>query len=56
MTIVDRLRVAAEQESCVPLTPLLNAAANHIESLEQQLSDVRADAKWNDKTIRGSDG
>ncbi|MDP6890737.1 MAG: hypothetical protein QF471_05365 [Phycisphaerales bacterium] len=41
MTIVERLRKEAEAENCVPLTPLLNAAAEHIESLEQQLENVR---------------
>lgn len=41
MTIVERLQREAEEENCVPLTPLLNAAADHIERLEKQIELLR---------------
>jgi hypothetical protein len=41
MTLVERLRAEAEQEMCVPLTPLLRAAADQIERLEAQLLEAR---------------
>jgi hypothetical protein len=41
MTLVERLREEAQREECVPLTPLLNAAADQIERLEAQLFEAR---------------
>jgi hypothetical protein len=41
MIISERLRKEAESEKCVPLTPLLNAAADHIERLEKQIELLR---------------
>jgi hypothetical protein len=41
MTLAERLRKEAESERCVPLTPLLNAAADHIERLEKQIDSLR---------------
>lgn len=41
MTIAERLRMEADEDQCVPLTPLLNAAADHIERLEDQLGSLR---------------
>ena len=41
MTIAERLRMEADEDQCVPLTPLLNAAADHIERLEDQMASLR---------------
>lgn len=41
MSISERLRKEAREENCVPLTPLLNAAADHIDRLEEQNKMLR---------------
>ena len=50
MTIVERLRKEARDTECTPVTPLLNAAADHIERQEEMYKKLLA--KWQDQGTR----
>jgi hypothetical protein len=49
MTIVERLRKEAKDTECTPITPLLNAAADHIVRQEEIYKKLLA--KWHDQGV-----